>query len=911
MELRYLVRLQLSPCVYQGEETSTYALLSNHMAQRNTLMPLELDELRISISQPRLRSRQNATKLGGFGKVILLVGIFVLSLGIVTLGYLFKANQEEHFRQEKFSQLLSIANLKVQEIVDWRNQRLIDSRFFGNSKLFSHAIVKWMKTRDPETRELILDSWNTLSLYSDVQLVDTQGTILLSRLGEADDIDPEGLATIKAVIATRSPLLRDLHVKGSHSIQMELISPIMEGDGDDSKVAALICYVIDPNTTLFPMIKAWPVESRTAETLLVRREGNSVRYLNDLRHTQNSALNLFVPMSEIEVPAVVGLLGRKGIFQGKDYRGETVLAALSNVPDSPWVVVAKEDLSEAFQVLYSRNNLILAVIVLLLLSLGLATSISWSRVSRSHQHAIDEARAKSGALISHFDYLQKYVSDMITLTDEELRIIEANDRALKAFGFEREELVTKKITELIHPDSLPEFLDQLLVSSPSGVFQCETIMLRKDGSSFPAEIDSRFIKVNDRHYNQQISRDITNKQRAEAELLRAQKLESLSLLAGGIAHDFNNLLSGVFGYIDMAREHARAQRIENVLSCLDKCLSVFGRAKDLTRQLLTFSKGGIPEKKPGDLGKLLLETVPFSLSGSSLTASFDIVPDLWSCQFDAGQISQVIENIVINAKHAMANGGEIKVTVKNICCNGSPLLTPYVVAPPGASLFDCNTEIGDKTQRPYVKVSIQDFGVGIPPENLQRIFDPFFSTKHGGSGLGLATSYSIIKKHEGVIQVDSEQGIGTVFNFFIPASGTTIPAPVSTSFKPSSGSARILVMDDETYILDVVSQMLERLGYDVQVASTGENALSYFRAAQALGTPFDLVLLDLTVPGGLGGKATLELLRDIDPNIRAVASSGYSDDPVMARPKDFGFHSTINKPYVQKELAHVIEAALI
>jgi PAS domain S-box-containing protein len=380
--------------------------------------------------------------------------------------------------------------------------------------------------------------------------------------------------------------------------------------------------------------------------------------------------------------------------------------------------------------------------------------------------------------------------------------------------------------------------------------------------------------------------DITEKQKTEASLYNIQKLEAIGALAGGIAHDFNNLLSGIFGYINLACKYAADNKLTKIEQYMSKALDVFERAKALTHQLLTFAKGGEPVKKTFLLSELLKNTTAFALTGSNVNAVFDIDPDLWPCDVDENQINQVIDNIVINARQAMPEGGTVVVTAKNITAE-----TP--VPPP-------------LKRGKYVFIGIRDQGTGIAKEYLSRIFDPFFTTKQHGSGLGLATSYSIISKHGGHITAESELHKGAHFLIYLPAANSAVtgkPSPVTEIYH---GQGRILVMDDEEYIRDLTSQMLENMGYTVECAADGHEAIKLFTAANSSAHPFDAVILDLTIPGSMGGKETIQKLITITPSVKAIATSGYSDDPVMAKPHEFGFVAKLNKPYLDNQLGNVL-----
>lgn len=382
--------------------------------------------------------------------------------------------------------------------------------------------------------------------------------------------------------------------------------------------------------------------------------------------------------------------------------------------------------------------------------------------------------------------------------------------------------------------------------------------------------------------------DVTGVRKLEDELFRAKNLESIGLLAGGIAHDFNNIMTGILGNVSVAKLYTRPE--DPAYENLEEAEKGFVRARDLTLQLLTFSRGGAPVRKTASIAELLQDTATFMLRGSNVRHQLVIAPDLWPASIDAGQISQALNNLLINAKQAMPDGGTLTITAQNVRLGADEKpLTP-----------------GN-----YVKITLRDTGVGITAEDLPRLFEPYFTTKEIGTGLGLPNTYTIIRRHDGHIEVESTPGVGTTFTIYLPAVPEARQAPrVERKQQAMRGQGRVLLMDDEDSVREVAAKMLRALGYETAVAANGQEALEAFNEHIDAFQPFDAVILDLTVKGGMGGVETLRRLRQRDPGARVIASSGYSTDPVMADYAKYGFDAIVVKPYRLEELSRAVHQVM-
>jgi PAS domain S-box-containing protein len=471
------------------------------------------------------------------------------------------------------------------------------------------------------------------------------------------------------------------------------------------------------------------------------------------------------------------------------------------------------------------------------------------------------------------------------------KFISVNEAMCEVTGYTREEFLELRPWDILTEQSLNKQLDRYdkILKGESVPEIAEYEFIGKNGRELVILVRPKFEYENGQPVKvTTIAHDITEKKKLERELLKAQKLESLGVLAGGIAHDFNNFLSGIMGNISLAK--LEADQGEDVIEALDEALRVTSRASALTRQLLVFSKGGAPIKKTASIAEVLRDSTVFALRGSKVKGEFSIAEDLWPVRVDLGQFSQVIHNLVINAVQAMPQGGAMQLHARNA--------TPEALS--GLPL-----EAGR-----YVEITLQDEGLGIPREHLAKVFDPYFTTKHRGSGLGLTMTYTTIHAHDGHISLDSEMGKGTTFRIFMPASGEELVESEDRTARLKKGTGKILVMDDEESIRKVTEKILMELGYDVSCASDGAETIALYQDAARSGRPFDAVIMDLTIPGGMGGKETIQQLLSIDPQVTAIVSSGYSNDPIMSDFEKYGFRGVATKPYRIEKLSWVLHDVL-
>ncbi len=514
---------------------------------------------------------------------------------------------------------------------------------------------------------------------------------------------------------------------------------------------------------------------------------------------------------------------------------------------------------------------------------------------------IKELEAKLEGEKERLSVTLRSIGDGVIATDKKGKIILINRAAEKITGWKQTEAIGKHFEEVMKlydkesMKKLPPIINTVLKEEKVIYLEESAILQTKKGeekiivdSASPIlDKDSKIVGV------VIVFSDITEKTKTEEELAKHQKIESLALLAGGIAHDFNNILAGLFGNLELAKtkmdkNHPAYKHIAVAGEALD-------RATSLTSQLLTFSKGGEPIKRPIDLKELIKETAEFTLSGSNVKYSLDLPDSLDKVCADRGQINQVLSNLIVNAREAMPNGGNLYIKAENVKIT---------------KRSGFNLKAGK-----YVRISIQDTGVGIPENLLPKIFEPYFTSKNTGKGLGLATSYSIIKKHKGLIEVESEEGRGTTFHIFLPSTTKKIKKKEKLKevkrkniiFKKKR---RALILDDEESIRELLKEMLENLNFKVDFTKTGEEAIKKFKENHKKQKKYDILIFDLTIPGAMGGKEAIEEIIKIDPKAKVIVSSGYSNDPVMSNYKEYGFVEVLPKPYKFDELKEILKRVL-
>jgi PAS domain S-box-containing protein len=498
----------------------------------------------------------------------------------------------------------------------------------------------------------------------------------------------------------------------------------------------------------------------------------------------------------------------------------------------------------------------------------------------------------------YVDSIITNMADTLIVVSPEETIQNVNKATCDLLGYKEDELIGKPVEMVFKDESSNELSFNKLIKQDSAN-NAEKTYLSKDGRKILMLFSAS--AMHDVDGNIQgiicVAHDITKLKLAEEKLVKMQKLESVGVLAGGIAHDFNNILQGILGSIAIAKLYVNPE--DEVYKRLTDAEKTTIQSKGLSQQLLTFSKGGNPIRQTVFITKLIKDSVNLALSGSNVRCEFNIPDNLWSVEADKGQLKQVISNLIINADQAMPEGGIVKVKSENINVDKNDLML--------------------LKKGKYVRITVEDQGTGIPQEHLNKIFDPYFTTKEKGSGLGLSICYSITKKHDGYIAVDSDTGVGTTFYVYLPASQKDVSVEpeqrevreVATKEVSLRDKGKILIMDDEAIISHVAARYLKSLKYEVETVKDGAEAIVLYKGAMESGEPFDAVIMDLTIPGGMGGKETIKELIKIDPEVRAIVSSGYNEDPVISHYREYGFSGVLAKPYGIDEMSKVLHAVLL
>jgi PAS domain S-box-containing protein len=519
-----------------------------------------------------------------------------------------------------------------------------------------------------------------------------------------------------------------------------------------------------------------------------------------------------------------------------------------------------------------------------------------NRKKANNKKAAENTRANLNEFEAKYRLLMDLSVDGLIIVQDGL-IKENNGSFARLCGLQQESILNTALGEYFPPNQNPALVTMLNgQENMTGTSQLQqATLVGGNGQLQKVEIVATGCEFQQKPACFLIIRDISDRQTVRESLEKAGKLDAIAALSGGIAHDYNNLLTAIIGNITLAQTHLKPK--DKPFRLLGHALVASKTAKNLTQKLITFSKGGSPVKDIAQVDRLVRSATDFTLSGSNIKCHYDFPPDIRLIDVDQSQIGQAIHNVIMNARDAMQEGGTIKVSAAN------------------TQLTD---EVPTLVEGDYVQISIADQGGGIPEAEFDRIFEPYYSTKEmgntRGTGLGLSICRSIIRKHGGEVTVESRMGVGTSMHLYLPAADPQALKKIPNQKPPEQsrifGEGKILVMDDEQMIRELAGEILWHLGYEVEFASNGDEALALYQKSMNSAKPFDAVILDLTVRGGMGGKETIQQLMGIDPDVKGIVSSGYSDDPGMTNYKEYGFSGVVAKPYTLEELGEKLNRVL-
>ncbi|MCC7491367.1 MAG: response regulator [Fimbriimonadaceae bacterium] len=874
-----------------------------------TLVALSL--LAGSVRQVRWRGLRAAARVGGRarrGSRLLLRAYLLSNLLLLSAALLIGRQWQTNERRRVEEYLTTIAEFKTASVSEWLEECRNDLQQATQTTAFRRAATALAaRPSDAAASAEAADLLHYLAHQGEVLhvlLADAAGRPLVGWPHLANEHPAELRHAAAAIAAGADDHWSDLHrhAAGDRIVLAlwQAVRAVPAQPGDRGPVVGLVQVLIAADHYLFPVLQRWPVPSETAESLLVRRDGNAVVYLNELRHASGSALTLRRPLTDRTLPATRGVLGETAPMLGSDYRGEPVLAVARAVPGTPWVLVAKVDQHEAFRELRQRGLLLGGGLLLVLLAVALGFALTWWQRSALVLRGELAAQQRSHAVAARLAGVLRAANDLILLCDVEGRIVEANDRAAQLLGLSSEALRGRAIGELLAPAAAAATLAQVAtIESPSGLV-LETALVGADGRAIEVEASIQRTEAATGGSTLWILRDLTERRtaaaeqaRLEDELAHAHRLDSLGRLAGGVAHDFNNVLAVILGTTELLLDDLPAD--SPVTADLLEVRRAAERARDLTRQLLAFGRRQVFELRVFDVNSVIrsAELLLRRAVGEAVRVDLLLAPGAGRVKADAGRFEQALLNLCLNARDAMPEGGLLSIETAAVLLDEH-----YIGSHPGVQ------------PGPFVAISISDTGAGIAEEALAHVFEPFYTTKRlgHGTGLGLASVYGTIKQLGGDVRVYTELGRGTTFRIYLPRVDDEVDSPADDRAElPIQGAGElVLVVEDDAAVRHTVSAMAARLGYRVLVAASVRAALDLASAAPDIA----LVLTDVIMPD-FNGRQGVELLRAHLPALRALFMSGYTANVIVHHGVvDDGIHF-ISKPFTELDLSRKLREALL
>jgi PAS domain S-box-containing protein len=723
--------------------------------------------------------------------------VVVVMMVVLAGGAMFYRAQEQQVRQHVEGNLAVIARLKVEQIAAWRAERLGEGAKLMGRPLLRRLIAQWLANPRDGGRETLLTEFRVLQRYDDyfdVLLVDNNGRVRLSLSGQTSTHESAARA-LAAALRDGRPVLTELHTEADDPRpHLAVIAPLFAGDGQPRRPFGAVILLIDARSFLYPLVQSWPTPSATAETLLVRRDGGDVLFLNALRHRAETALTLRIPMSQTNLPAVMAVQGKEGIVEGLDYRGVAVVSVLQAIPNSPWFMVVKMDTAEAFAGWRTRSVLIFAVILGLVILTGVVGLVIWQRDEKAHYRALFRAEAALRQSEEQFRVMFEVAS--IGMAQADVRTgqwLRVNAKMCAITGYTNEELLRLQVSEITHPEDREQDWQAFgrVVRGDAPDYRMEKRYLRKDGTLVWVNVNMTVIRAADGQPLRTMAtiEDITDRKRLEqerialeAQLRQQQKLEAIGTLASGVVHEINNPIAGIMNYAQLIAD--KGEPGSQVANYAGEIVHETERVSTIVRNLLQFARQEKQGHSPARIQDIVEQSISLFravLQRDQITLTVDVPEDLPSLTCRSQQIQQVVMNLLTNARDALnekypgyheAKTIRITARVVNDICDLQLPSCDLKRQGTGSPIANRKSKIknGDAVTPRWLRLTVADQGGGIPPEVQARIFDPFFTTKprDKGTGLGLSISHGIVKDHHGVLHFETEVGVGTRFHLDLP-----------------------------------------------------------------------------------------------------------------------------------------------
>jgi PAS domain S-box-containing protein len=850
----------------------------------------------------------------------------VITLVVLSTGYGYFHSETERIRDEKFADITAIASLKSSQIEQWRKERLGDATRSSTSPFFQQALEKWLVDTDNLELRAVwkqrLNRERTANDYADVLLLDLEGHLLLAALEKSDPLLPATQQAIKSALADGQAVFSDLYQCPDDQIHMDVAVPVPGAEGPP---IAMLIMRTNAETYLYPVIQSWPTASPSAETIIVRRDGDAVLYLNHLRHQPGSGLHLRIPLLQNSIPAVQAVLGKTGIFEGVDYRGVNVLADLRPVPGFPWFMVTKVDSSEIMaEARYRTGIAAFFVMVFILLAASVSAFLYRQRQTRVYR-ALYRSEQRQRQAMEEFNTTlmaeqQKRRQSEANLVESEqkFRLIFENV-PLGILHFDKNGVITACNDNFVHIIGsskkaligldMMKLPDTRVVGILKEALQGRTAMFEGDYRSVTADkvtpVRILFSPIVSESGIVEggigIIEDVTKQQQADAErekleaqFRQAQKMESVGRLAGGIAHDFNNKLSIINGYAEIAL--MKMPPSDPLHANIQEIMNAGRRSADLVRQLLAFARKQTIAPVSLNLNDTVAPMLNMlqSLIGEDIDLLWKPAPDLWTVKMDPAQIDQVLANLAVNARDAIAGVGKITIETGNVVFDAS-----Y-----------CSRHKGF-VEGQFALLAVSDDGCGMDKQTIDLLFEPFFTTKGvgKGTGLGLSTVYGIVKQNNGFVNVYSEPGKGSTFKIYLPREvnpGALTEERLQPPAQTPTGTETVMVVEDEAMVLEIAKTILEQLGYTVLTAAAPSEALGL--AANYEGE-IHLLVTDVVMPE-MSGRDLWRQILPLRPKIKTLFMSGYTANAIAHHGVlDKGIYF-VQKPFSRQALAVKIREAL-